>query len=92
MFGGIFGWKFFSGQKMAAMMAKPPPPATVAAAEVRVERWQPFLHGVGSVEAIQGVFVTTEVAGLVDEIFAESGQTVEAGDILLKLEICLDFR
>jgi membrane fusion protein (multidrug efflux system) len=90
MFGGIFGWKYFSGQKMAAMMAKPPPPATIASAVVQVESWQPYLHAVGSVVATQGVFVTTEVAGQVDEILAESGQTVEAGDVILKLDDSVD--
>ena len=90
MFGGIFGWKHFSGQKMAAMMAKPPPPATIASAEVREEAWQPYLHAVGSVEAIQGVSVTTEVPGQVKKILAESGQHVEAGDVILQLDDSVD--
>ena len=90
MFGGIFGWKYFSGQKMAAMMAKPPPPATIASAEVQVEAWQPYLHAVGSVEATQGVSVTTEVPGQVNKILAQSGQHVEAGDVILQLEDSVD--
>lgn len=90
MFGGIFGWKHFSGQKMAAMMAQPPPPATIAAAEVRLETWQPYLHSVGSVEAIQGVSVTTEVPGQVKKILAESGQHIEAGDVILQLDDSVD--
>ena len=40
MFGGIFGWKYFSGQKMAAMMAKPPPPATIISQPVA--RYEPI--------------------------------------------------
>jgi membrane fusion protein (multidrug efflux system) len=90
MFGGIFGWKHFSGQKMAAMMAKAPPPATIAAAEATLETWQPYLHAVGSVEAIQGVSVTTEVPGQVRKILAESGQHVEAGDVILQLDDSVD--
>ncbi len=90
MFGGVFGWKYFSGQKMAAMMAKPPPPATIASAEVTLETWQPYLHAVGSVEAIQGVSVTTEVPGQVREILAESGQHVEAGEVILQLDDSVD--
>jgi membrane fusion protein (multidrug efflux system) len=90
MFGGIFGWKFFMGAQMAAMMSAPPPPATVASAEVMVETWQPYLHSVGSVEATQGVFVTTEVAGQVTEILFESGRQVEAGDVILKLDDSVD--
>jgi len=90
IFGGIFGWKYFSGQKMAAMMAKPPPPATIASAEVKVEAWQPYLHAVGSVEATQGVSVTTEVPGQVRKILAESGQHIEAGDVILQLDDSVD--
>jgi len=90
MFGGIFGWKYFQGQKMAAMMAAPPPPATIASAEVQVETWQPFLYSVGSVVATQGVFVTTEVPGQVEKILFESGHQVAAGDVILQLDDSVD--
>ncbi len=90
IFGGIFGWKYYSGMKMAEMMSQPPPPAVVASAEVSVESWQPYLHAVGSVKPTQGIFVTTEVAGLVHEILAESGQVVKTGDLLLRLDDSVD--
>ena len=90
MFGGIFGWKHYSGQQMKAMLSAPRPPAVIAAAEVRLDRWQPYLNAVGSVTATQGVFVTTEIAGQVAEILAESGQQVEAGEVLLKLDDSVD--
>jgi len=90
IFGGIFGWKYYSGVQMAAMMSQPPPPAVIASTEVKVESWQPYLHAVGSVTATQGIFVTTEVAGQVREILAESGETVKAGDVLLRLDDSVD--
>jgi membrane fusion protein (multidrug efflux system) len=90
IFGGIFGWKYYSGMQMAAMMSAPPPPAVIASAEVRVESWQPYLHAVGSVTATQGIHVTTEVAGKVSEILAISGQAVKAGDLLLRLDDSVD--
>jgi membrane fusion protein (multidrug efflux system) len=90
IFGGIFGWKYYSGMKMAATMSRPPPPAVIASAEVKTESWQPYLHAVGSVTATQGIFVTTEVAGQVQEILAESGQMVKAGDVLLRLDDSVD--
>jgi len=90
IFGGIFGWKYYSGAQMAAMMSQPPPPAVIASAEVRVESWQPYLHAVGSVTATQGIFVTTEVAGQVSEILAKSGQRVNAGEVLLRLDDSVD--
>lgn len=90
LFGGIFGWKYYSGMQIAAMMSQPPPPAVIASAEVKLESWQPYLHAVGSVTATQGVFVTTEVAGQVREILARSGQHVNAGDVLLRLDDSVD--
>ena len=90
LFGGIFGWKFFVGQKMAAMMSAPPPPATIASAEVQLETWQPYLYSVGSVVATQGVFVTTEVPGQVERILFESGQQVAEGDVILQLDDSVD--
>ena len=90
IFGGIFGWKFYSGQQMAAMMSRPQPPVTVASAEVELQTWQPYLQAVGSVEAIQGVSVTTEVPGQVSEILFESGRKVEAGEIILLLDDSVD--
>lgn len=90
IFGGIFGWKAYSDAQMTAAMSRPPPPAVVASAVVKMESWQPYLQAVGSVTATQGIFVTTEVAGQVREILAKSGQMVETGDILLRLDDSVD--
>ena len=88
--GAMFGWKSWQAHQMAALARMPPPPATVAAAEVQVESWQPFLQAVGSLVATQGILVTTEVAGKVSEIRFESGQQVEAGTLLLQLDDSID--
>ena len=88
--GAMSGWKSWQAHQMAALARMPPPPATVAAAEVQVESWQPFLQAVGSLVATQGILVTTEVAGKVSEIRFESGQQVEAGTLLLQLDDSID--
>jgi membrane fusion protein (multidrug efflux system) len=90
LLGAMFGWKFYQAQKTAALASMPPPPATVAAAEVQTETWQPYLEAVGSLVAIQGIQVTTEVAGKVSRIHFESGQPVEAGTLLLELDDSVD--
>ncbi|VAW80182.1 Probable Co/Zn/Cd efflux system membrane fusion protein [hydrothermal vent metagenome] len=90
MFGAIFGWKYYAGQQMMVKMSVPQPPAVIAAAEVEVDRWQPYLNAIGSVTAIQGISVTTEIAGQVAEIFAKSGQRVEVGEVLLRLNDSVD--
>ncbi|MGB5719016.1 MAG: efflux RND transporter periplasmic adaptor subunit, partial [Gammaproteobacteria bacterium] len=84
--GAMFGWKYYQGQKMAMLASMPPPPATVAAADVQAETWQPYLAAVGSLVASQGILVTTEVAGKVSAIRFESGQQVEAGTVLLEID------
>jgi membrane fusion protein (multidrug efflux system) len=90
VFGAMFGWKSYQAQKMAALASLPPPPATVAAADVQTEAWQPYLAAVGSLVATQGILVTTEVAGKVSEIRFESGQPVEAGTMLLQIDDSVD--
>jgi membrane fusion protein (multidrug efflux system) len=90
VFGAMFGWKSYQAQKMAALASLPPPPATVAAAVVQTEAWQPYLAAVGSLVATQGILVTTEVAGKVSEIRFESGQQVEAGTMLLQIDDSVD--
>lgn len=84
--GAMFGWKFYQAQEMAILASMPPPPATVSAADVQAETWQPYLAAVGSLVAIQGILVTTEVAGNVSAIHFESGQRVEAGTLLLEID------
>jgi membrane fusion protein (multidrug efflux system) len=86
VFGGIFGWKAYTGKKMAAMMSGPPPPAVIAAAEVATATWEPRLDAVGSLVATQGVTVNNEVAGQVKAIRFRSGESAKAGDVLLQLD------
>jgi membrane fusion protein (multidrug efflux system) len=87
--GGIY-WLKVRQQEEQAAMAGPPPPPVVAAAEVRVEDWQPRLQAVGSLVAVQGIFVTNEVSGQVREIRFESGQRVAKGDMLVQLDDSVD--
>lgn len=88
--GIIGGIKFMQFQGMKAMFSKPQPPAVIASAEAKVEQWQPTLRAVGSLVSVNGIDVTTEVAGLVDKIEFQSGQTVKTGDLLLQLNDSLD--
>jgi membrane fusion protein (multidrug efflux system) len=52
---------------------------------VTAQDWQPALSAVGSVQAVRGVDVTTEIAGLVREIRFKSGQDVKKGEVLVEL-------
>ncbi len=63
-----------------------PPPETIAAREVATQPIQRTYDAVGSVRSGQGITVTTEVAGTVSRLSFDSGDTVEAGDVLLRLD------
>lgn len=86
VFGGIGYWKYRQFQQMTAQLTAPRPPATIASVEAKRESWQPALHSVGSLVAANGIAVTNEVAGIVQEITFESGQRVEEGAVLLRFE------
>lgn len=58
---------------------------TVATAPVSVQPWQTTLTAVGSLRASSGADLAAEIGGVVDEIHFESGQTVQAGTVLLRL-------
>ena len=69
-----------SGKKMV------PPPVTVTSAEVREENWAPVLSAIGSVSAVQGATVATELGGVVSEIKFENGGVAKKGDVIVKLD------
>ena len=62
-----------------------PPPTAVTTTVIHQARWQPTLHAIGSLEAVQGVTVSADLPGIVKEIRFESGATVRQGDILVRL-------
>lgn len=71
---------------MAGAQSHAAPPEHVASAVVQEEKWQNTLTAIGSISAVQGVNVTTEIAGTVKQIAFESGAMVKAGDLLVKLD------
>jgi len=64
-----------------------PPPETVSTAVARDEKWQETIPAVGSISAVQGVRLTAEIPGTVQEINFESGAVVAKGDLLLRLDV-----
>jgi membrane fusion protein (multidrug efflux system) len=86
LIGGLVGYNYFKGYMMQKYMGKgPQPPATVSAMKAEYQLWQPQLNAVGTLRAVRGVDVTTEVAGLVRSINFKSGDEVKAGQVLAQL-------
>ncbi len=86
LLGGVIGFNIFKGYMIQKFMASSPvPPATVSTQKVDFQQWQPQLTAVGTLRAVRGVDVTTEVAGLVRSVNFKSGDEVKAGQVLTEL-------
>jgi membrane fusion protein (multidrug efflux system) len=86
LFACIFGFQLFKKMMISrAMRNNTAPVVTVSAMPVHYEWWQPSLLTYGSLRAIKGVNVTTELAGLVRTIYFKPGSEVKAGDVLVQL-------
>ena len=76
------------GLQIGKMMSAPRvmPPTTVSSATVKEEDWAPTLSAVGSISAVQGAVVSSELAGVVSQIAFENGGTAKKGDLLVHLD------
>lgn len=79
----VIGWKVHVIRKVIA--ASVPMAQTVSTATAAYSEWQPQVEAVGSLRAIHGVEVTTEVAGLVRRLDFKSGADARAGQTLVQL-------
>src|SRR6266436_5124617 len=61
------------------------PPTTVSSAVVKEEDWAPMLSAIGSVSAVQGAVVSTELGGVVEQINFQNGGEAKKGDVLVRL-------
>ena len=61
------------------------PPIAVTTTVASQSEWQPTLDTIGTVTAINGVTVSTDLAGIVDKIAFTSGTVVKTGDLLVHL-------
>ena len=63
-----------------------PPPEAVTTIVATEEEWPATLTAIGTMVAVQGVTVSADLPGTVDRILFESGQAVNAGDVLAVLD------
>ncbi|PZF75452.1 efflux transporter periplasmic adaptor subunit [Aestuariivirga litoralis] len=86
--GAIAFYAFDFKPKMLAtvILGAPRPPETISAEPARTDTWQPQIAAIGSVTAFQGIDITPKVGGIVNEINFESGQDVNKGQLLVKLD------
>jgi membrane fusion protein (multidrug efflux system) len=71
------------GKMMASKM--PMPVETVTSAVAKEEDWAPALSSVGTISAVQGAIVSSELGGTVAEVKFQNGGVAKKGDILVRL-------
>jgi membrane fusion protein (multidrug efflux system) len=81
----VLGGGFALHIRSVIAAAPKPGPQTVTTTKVEALEWQPQISAVGSVVAVRGVDVTTEIAGLVRSVEFKSGQEVKVGQVLVQL-------
>jgi membrane fusion protein (multidrug efflux system) len=91
LFAAIALIKFLQIRGMIAQAAKNGAPAqTVTSLVAGYSDWQPEITAVGSVRAVHGVNITTEIAGLVRSVNFRSGEDAKAGQTLVQLNADTD--
>lgn len=84
IFGAIGGYLYQRFSAFASMDFRPPP-VTVATSEAIFESRPTLLSAVGTIRAVRGVELTSESSGEVTEIRFDSGDQVQAGQLLVVL-------
>lgn len=82
--GGVKGAQI--GAMIKAGESFKPPPEAVTTAPVVSARWGSSIVAIGSIQPVMGVTLTAEIPGTVREIRFESGQEVEEGTLLLRMD------
>ena len=62
------------------------PPTAVSSASVTEEDWAPVLPAVGSISAVEGAIVATELGGVVSKVEFQNGGVAKKGDVLIQLD------
>jgi membrane fusion protein (multidrug efflux system) len=86
LIGGIVGYNMLQAAMLKKFIgAGGIPPATVSTMTVHAQDWQDTVAAVGSLRAVRGVDLSTEIAGLVRRLNFASGADVAPGTVLVEL-------
>lgn len=91
LLGAIFGYQGFKSLMIKRYLSSNSASTiSVSAMKATYQSWQPKLRASGSLEAVNGVEVTTEIGGLIKNILFTAGSPVNKGDILVELNADTD--
>jgi membrane fusion protein (multidrug efflux system) len=67
-----------------------PPPESVTSAKAQTANWSAATAAVGTLIAVHGVTLSSEVTGTVREILFDSGDTVKKGAVLVRMDTSVE--
>jgi membrane fusion protein, multidrug efflux system len=71
---------------MASQGSFTPPPEAVTTVVAKAENWDATLNAIGTVAAVNGVTVSADLPGVIEQIAFDSGQHVSKGAVLVRLD------
>jgi membrane fusion protein, multidrug efflux system len=83
----VIAFGFYRHIQALIASAPKPTPATVSTIMVSAMDWQPTIASVGSLTAVRGVDVATQVAGIVQDIRVHSGASVKSDEPVIQLNV-----
>nr|MCC4881573.1 efflux RND transporter periplasmic adaptor subunit [Vibrio splendidus] len=86
----VFGFHYVKGEMIKEKVANFKLPAiSVTTEKVNQDTWDESLKVIGNIHSNQSIDVTSQMSGQVKEILFTSGQQVNKGDVLVKLDDAL---
>jgi len=92
LLGGLawFNFAFKPNMIKTILSSQVPPPSTITAEAARTEKWIEQLPAIGTLISSHGVDMASQVAGIVTEVYLESGADAERGAKLVQLDIAVE--
>src|SRR5438876_648936 len=88
---GLVAWKRASVRKAdAAAASQPEPIESVTLASARARQYRPATTAVGTILALNSITLRNELAGTVSQVTLVPGQVVEAGVVLVALDVSVE--
>lgn len=82
----LAAYKGFAIYQQVQQFSAPQPPISVSAATSTEEPWQSRLPAIGSLKAFQGVDLTVEASGTVQDVLFLSGEKIKQGQPLIQMD------
>lgn len=78
--------KFLEIQVQITQGSQQPPPTSVTVATAEPAKWGRQVKAIGTLDAFQGVDITTEVPGIIQSINFDSGDEIQKDTLLIELD------